>query len=54
MLAAVRSAALVGIAAYDVIVEVDATPGLPTWTIVELAAGSVEESRTRVGAAILN
>ena len=38
MLAAVRSAALVGIDAYDVIVEVDAAPGLPQWTIVGLAA----------------
>ena len=54
MLAAVRSAALVGIDAYDVIVEVDAAPGLPQWTIVGLAAGAVRESRERVGAALLN
>lgn len=54
MLAAVRSAALVGIDAYDVIVEVDAAAGLPQWTIVGLAAGAVKESRERVGAAILN
>ncbi len=54
MLAAVRSAALVGIDAYDVIVEVDAAPGLPQWTIVGLAAGAVKESRERVGAAIVN
>jgi magnesium chelatase family protein len=54
MLAAVRSAALVGIDAYDVIVEVDAAPGLPQWTIVGLAAGAVKESRERVGAALLN
>jgi len=54
MLAAVRSAALIGIDAYDVIVEVDAAPGLPQWTIVGLAAGAVRESRERVGAALLN
>src|SRR3954462_11466981 len=54
MLAAVRSAALVGIDAYDVIVEVDATQGLPQWTIVGLAASSVKESRERVGAALGN
>src|SRR5256885_16688502 len=54
MLAAVRSAALVGIDAYDVIVEVDAAPGLPQWTIVGLAASAVKESRERVGAALNN
>jgi magnesium chelatase family protein len=54
MLAAVRSAALVGIDSYDVIVEVDAAAGLPQWTIVGLAAGAVKESRERVGAALLN
>src|SRR5687767_15217958 len=54
MLASVRSAALIGIDAYDVIVEVDAAPGLPQWTIVGLAAGAVRESRERVGAALLN
>src|SRR3954467_4197679 len=54
MLAAVRSAALIGIDAYDVIVEVDAAPGLPQWTIVGLPAGAVKESRERVGAALLN
>jgi magnesium chelatase family protein len=54
MLAAVRSAALVGIDAYEVIVEVDAAAGLPQWTIVGLAASAVKESRERVGAALLN
>ncbi len=54
MLAAVRSAALVGIDAYDVTVEVDAAQGLPQWTIVGLAAGAVKESRERVGAALVN
>ncbi len=54
MLAAVRSAALVGIDAYDVIVEVDAAQGLPQWTIVGLAASAVKESRERVCAALVN
>ena len=54
MLAAVRSAALLGIDAYDVIVEVDAAQGLPQWTIVGLAAGAVKESRERVGSALIN
>ncbi len=54
MLAAVRSAAVLGIDAYDVTVEVDAALGLPTWTIVGLAASAVRESRERVTAAVLN
>ncbi len=54
MLATIRSAALSGIEAYDVFVEVDAAPGLPQWTIVGLALGAVKESRERVGAALVN
>ena len=54
MLAAVRSAAVLGIDAYEVIVEVDATQGLPQWTIVGLALGAVKESRERVGSALVN
>ena len=54
MLAAIRSAALIGIDAYEVIVEVDAAQGLPQWTIVGLAASAVKESRERVGAALVN
>jgi magnesium chelatase family protein len=50
----VQSAAIIGIDAYDVIVEVDASRGLPQWTIVGLPAGAVKESRERVGAAIVN
>jgi magnesium chelatase family protein len=45
---------LIGIDAYDVIVEVDAAQGLPQWTIVGLAASAVKESRERVGAALVN
>src|SRR5215207_9803222 len=54
MLAAIRSAALLGIDAYDVTVEVDATPGLPQWTMVGLPLGAVKESRERVSAALAN
>ena len=54
MLAAIRSAELVGIEAYDVFVEVDAAPGLPQWTMVGLPLGAVKESRERVGAALAN
>jgi magnesium chelatase family protein len=54
MLAAVRSAAVQGIDAYPVTVEVDAASGLPQWTIVGLAAGAIKESRERVGAALVN
>lgn len=54
MLAAVRSAAILGIDAYDIIVEVDAAAGLPQWTMVGLPLGAVKESRERVGAALVN
>src|SRR3954471_4214604 len=54
MLAAVRSAAVFGIDAYDVCVEVDVAPGLPHWTLVGLPAGEVKESRERVSAALAN
>ena len=54
MLAAIRSAAVYGIDAYDVCVEVDVAPGLPHWTIVGLPAGEVKESRERVTAALAN
>ena len=54
MLAAIRSAAVLGIDAYDVTVEVDVAQGLPQFTIVGLAAGAVKESRERVCAALAN
>ena len=54
MLAAVRAAAVLGIEAYDVTVEVDCARGLPQFTIVGLPAGAVKESRERVGAALTN
>jgi magnesium chelatase family protein len=54
MLAAVRSAAVLGIDAYAVTVEVDSANGLPAWTLVGLAASAVKESRERVAAALVN
>lgn len=54
MLAAIRSAAVIGVDAYLVTVEVDATRGLPQWTIVGLAAGGVKEAKERVASAIVN
>ncbi len=54
MLAAIRSAAVLGIDAYDVTVEVDAARGLPNWFTVGLAASAVKESRERVSAALSN
>jgi magnesium chelatase family protein len=54
VLAAIRSAAVLGIEAYDVTVEVDVAAGLPAWTIVGLASSAVKEARERVTAAIAN
>jgi magnesium chelatase family protein len=54
VLATIRSAAVIGIDAYDVAVEVDCAQGLPQFTVVGLAAGAVKESRERVSAAVVN
>ena len=54
MLAAVQSAAVLGIEAYAVTVEVDVAAGLPAWTIVGLASSAVKEARERVTAALTN
>jgi magnesium chelatase family protein len=54
VLAAIRSAALCGIDATQVTVEVDAAKGLPYWVVVGLAASAVKESRERVAAALAN
>src|SRR5712691_8184823 len=54
MLARVRSAAVFGIEAADVSVEVDVAPGLPSFTTVGLPDSAVRESRDRVRAAIRN
>ncbi len=54
MLASVRSAAIQGIHAFEVTVEVHAALGLPQLTVVGLAAGAVKEGRERVVAALAN
>ncbi|HUU36063.1 MAG TPA: YifB family Mg chelatase-like AAA ATPase, partial [Vicinamibacterales bacterium] len=54
MLARVLSAALRGIEAFPVSVEVDVTFGLPVFAMVGLPDASVRESRDRVRAAIRN
>ncbi|NUL82001.1 MAG: YifB family Mg chelatase-like AAA ATPase [Armatimonadetes bacterium] len=54
MLAIVQSAALQGIDAYLVTVEVDIQPGAPQITIVGLPDAAVQESRERVKTAIQN
>src|SRR5262245_18345199 len=52
MIAAVRSAAVLGVDAFAATVEVDCTRGLPQWTIVGMPAGSVKEARERVSSAL--
>ena len=54
VLATIRSAAVIGIDAYDVSVEVDCAHGLPCFNVVGLPAAAVKESRERVSAAIVN
>jgi magnesium chelatase family protein len=54
MLAAIQSAAVLGVDAFAVTVEVDAAAGLPGWTMVGLPSGSVKEARERVGAGLAN
>ncbi len=54
MLARVRSAAVVGLDASIVEVEVDVSPGIPTFAIVGLPDAGVREARERVRAAVRN
>ncbi len=54
MLASLRSAAVIGVEALPVIVEVDVSFGLPVFTMVGLPDTSVRESRDRVRTAIRN
>ncbi len=54
MLANIRSAALLGIDAYQVECEVDICPGLPTFQTVGLPDAAVKESKDRVKSAITN
>ena len=54
MLAKAKTCAVVGLDGYIVEVEVDISPGLPSFTIVGLPDAAVQESRERVRAAIRN
>ena len=54
MLARIRSAAVLGIEAYPVDVEVDIANGLPSFSTVGLPHGAVKEGRERVAAALAN
>ena len=54
MLASLRSAAVLGIDAYPVQIEVDVSFGLPHFTMVGLPDATVRESRDRVRSAIRN
>ena len=54
MLARVRSAAVLGVDAYPVEVEVDLSNGLPSLSTVGLPQSAVKEGRERVHAAIVN
>ena len=54
MLAKSRTCAVVGLDGYIVEVEVDISPGLPSFTIVGLADTAVQEARERVRAAVRN
>jgi magnesium chelatase family protein len=54
VLAFVRSAAILGIDAYIVVVEVDATAGLPAIATVGLAQSAVKEGKERVLSALQN
>jgi magnesium chelatase family protein len=54
MVAKVYSAAVLGVDAYEVEVEVDAAHGLPSFNVVGLPDAAVKEARDRVKTAILN
>ena len=54
MLAQIHSAALSGLAADAIEVEIDSSHGLPSWEIVGLPDTSVKESKERVRTAIKN
>ena len=54
MLAAVRSATLIGVDGQPVTVEVHVSSGLPAYQVVGLPDAAVRESRERVRAALLS
>jgi len=54
MLAAIKTAAVIGLDGALVDVETDISPGLPSFTIVGLGDAAVQESRERVRSAVRN
>jgi magnesium chelatase family protein len=54
MLSRIRSAAVLGIEAFPIEVEVDISNGLPSFSTVGLPNGAVKEGRERVSAALAN
>ncbi|MFL5505856.1 MAG: magnesium chelatase domain-containing protein, partial [Gemmatimonadales bacterium] len=54
MLARIRSAAVLGVDAYGVDVEIDISNGLPSFSTVGLPQGAVREGSQRVAAALAN
>ena len=54
MIAKVLSSAVVGLDGFIIEVEVDISPGLPSFTVVGLPDTAVQEARERVRSAIRN
>lgn len=54
MLSMITSASILGIDSYEVGVEVDISPGLPSFSVVGLPDTAIRESRDRIKAAIKN
>ena len=54
MLARIRSAAVLGVEAYLMDVEVDIASGMPSFSTVGLPHGAVKEGRERVSTALAN
>ncbi|OPL16212.1 MAG: ATP-dependent protease [delta proteobacterium ML8_D] len=54
MLAMAKSGVVIGIDAFPIEIEIDVSPGLPSFNMVGLPEGAVKESRERVKSAIKN
>ncbi|MCK4426244.1 MAG: ATP-binding protein, partial [Deltaproteobacteria bacterium] len=54
MLAIAKSGVVIGIRAFPIEIEIDVSPGLPSFNMVGLPEGAVKESRERVKSAIKN
>ncbi|MFO8239374.1 MAG: YifB family Mg chelatase-like AAA ATPase [Dissulfuribacterales bacterium] len=54
MLAVAKSGVVIGIDAFPIEIEIDVSPGLPSFNMVGLPEGAVKESRERVKSAIKN